>query len=368
MSTVMVIGQGASAVVAALEVQRQGGKAVIMRPPGGDGVSVKVPGIGEIGDATVLSLTGRPGSFVAKVRAGSHEVSLECGAVILAMDEFARPMPASKGVMSLTGALGDTPVAVGSAVIVLNASHPSRSSHIDAIKLASNLKRSLPCREVFVIAKEVRAMGIDEIHYLDAQLAGVVFVRTTSPPDIDEEGAAVRVADAASGTDLEIHPDLIILEDEQEAGAAPSGIGLSVPSAESGHLRQGNVSMGTASTIREGVFLCGTAGRPLLMDELITSARAAATRAMTAVMSPPAAGKVAKVDAEKCSACLTCVRTCPYSAPRMSEEFKAVVLEDLCRACGACVSMCPSRAIALEGADRPDLDELLLDALKEGAG
>lgn len=367
MSTVLVIGGGASAVVAALEVQRQGGRAAILRPPGGDNVSVKIPGVGEIGDAVVLSLSGRPGHFVAQLRAGAREVSLECGAVILAIDESFRPASPSKGLLPLSAALGDLPAAVGSVAFVLNATHPSRSSHIDAVKLAVSLKRSPPCREVYVIAPDVRILGVDEIHYLDAQLAGVVFVRSSQGPHIDAERMMVRVADAASGEDLEIRPDLIVVEDEQEADAGPSGRGLLVPSIDSGHLRQGNVSMGAASTIREEVFLCGTAGRPLLMEELITSARAAATRAMTTVASPPAPGKAARVDGKKCSACLTCVRTCPYSAPRMSEEFKAAVREDLCRACGTCVSMCPGRAISLEGADGKELDELLKQAL-EGTG
>ncbi len=368
MRTVLVIGSGASSVVAALEVQRQGGKAVILHPPGDDGVRVKIPGVGEIGDATVRSLSGRPGNFVAHLQAGGREVSLECGAVILAIDGSSRPMASTTRVMSLSAVLGGIPAAVGSAAMVLNAARPSRSSHIDAVKLAADLKRSLPCREVYIIAKEVMTMGSDEIHYLDAQLAGVIFIRTEGAPDIDAEEMTVHAVDSASGAELEVRPDLIVLEDEQEVDAAPSGRGLLVPPVDGGRLRQGNVGMGAASTIRGGVFLCGTAGRPLLVDELIISARAAATRAVTVAAPPPEAGKAAKVDAEKCSACLTCVRTCPYSAPRMSGEFKAVVLEDLCRSCGACVSMCPSRAITLEGADRADLDRMLSGALGEGTG
>jgi len=58
-------------------------------------------------------------------------------------------------------------------------------------------------------------------------------------------------------------------------------------------------------------------------------------------------GLVAEVDPEKCVACLTCVRLCPFGAPHIDEIGHAKIEPELCRACGLCVLECPARAISL---------------------
>jgi heterodisulfide reductase subunit A-like polyferredoxin len=59
-------------------------------------------------------------------------------------------------------------------------------------------------------------------------------------------------------------------------------------------------------------------------------------------------GVVASVNADKCAACLTCVRTCPYGAPNIGDEGYAIIDPASCRGCGACVAECPGKAITLK--------------------
>ncbi len=59
-------------------------------------------------------------------------------------------------------------------------------------------------------------------------------------------------------------------------------------------------------------------------------------------------GRLARVDAEKCIVCLTCVRTCPFGAPYIVDDGYAVIDPEKCKACGICVVECPARAISLE--------------------
>ncbi|MFN3921314.1 MAG: 4Fe-4S binding protein [Caldimicrobium sp.] len=59
-------------------------------------------------------------------------------------------------------------------------------------------------------------------------------------------------------------------------------------------------------------------------------------------------GVFAKVNPEKCIVCLTCVRTCPFSAASIGEVGYAVIDPKKCRACGICVRECPARAIDLK--------------------
>ncbi len=61
-------------------------------------------------------------------------------------------------------------------------------------------------------------------------------------------------------------------------------------------------------------------------------------------------GRLARVEAGKCIACLTCVRTCPFGAPRILSEGYAVIDPEKCQACGICVVECPARAIELKTA------------------
>ena len=55
----------------------------------------------------------------------------------------------------------------------------------------------------------------------------------------------------------------------------------------------------------------------------------------------------AKVDAEQCTACESCIDACPSEAIKM-EEDKAVIDADACVDCGVCVDECPVEAISME--------------------
>ena len=55
----------------------------------------------------------------------------------------------------------------------------------------------------------------------------------------------------------------------------------------------------------------------------------------------------AKVAAADCTACETCVDSCPVEAIEMKDDV-AVVNEDECTDCGDCVDACPVECITLE--------------------
>ena len=52
------------------------------------------------------------------------------------------------------------------------------------------------------------------------------------------------------------------------------------------------------------------------------------------------------VDTEKCTACGTCVDSCPVEAIKLKDN--AVVDEENCIDCGTCVDECPEGAITLD--------------------
>ncbi len=56
----------------------------------------------------------------------------------------------------------------------------------------------------------------------------------------------------------------------------------------------------------------------------------------------------AKINAEECVGCGTCVDECPENAITMGDDEIAVVDADKCTECGTCVDACPSEAISIE--------------------
>jgi NADPH-dependent glutamate synthase beta subunit-like oxidoreductase/coenzyme F420-reducing hydrogenase delta subunit/NAD-dependent dihydropyrimidine dehydrogenase PreA subunit len=67
------------------------------------------------------------------------------------------------------------------------------------------------------------------------------------------------------------------------------------------------------------------------------------------------------VDEDRCAACLTCVRVCPFGVATVART--AVMPDEKCQACGLCAALCPAAAIALKrfGAQhiQQDLSHLL---------
>lgn len=62
------------------------------------------------------------------------------------------------------------------------------------------------------------------------------------------------------------------------------------------------------------------------------------------------------VDEDRCVACLTCVRICPFGVATVSRT--AIMPQEKCQACGLCAALCPAAAIALKrfGAERVQQD------------
>ena len=65
-------------------------------------------------------------------------------------------------------------------------------------------------------------------------------------------------------------------------------------------------------------------------------------------------GTGAQVLIDKCVACLTCLRVCPFDIPRVTDAAR--IESSLCQACGICIAECPANAIIARGRD---LDQLI---------
>jgi heterodisulfide reductase subunit A-like polyferredoxin len=224
-----------------------------------------------------------------------------------------------------------------------------------AVKNALKIKEINPGANIYILYKDVRTYGFKEELYTKARKEGIIFIRYSNDrlPRAGSIDGKLEVVtfDPILGEELILSPDFLVLATPMvpsEGNEELSKI-LKVPLTEEGFFHEAHVKLAPVDFASEGIFLCGTAHSPKFIDETIAQAQAAAGRATTilAKQQLEVGGAVCQVDTEKCKACLTCVRVCPYDVPYINEDGVAVIEVAKCRGCGVCAAECPREAIQL---------------------
>lgn len=235
----------------------------------------------------------------------------------------------------------------------------SRTCCAESVKNALAVKKRNPKTEVFILFRDLRTYGFMEHYYRKAREAGVVFIRFPDdrPPEVTREELpsgrlAVTVEDAATGETIRLSPDLVVLAAATvpSEGAGALGTMLKVPLNEDGFFMETHAKLAPMDLPSQGVFLCGGAHSPKFATESIYQAQGAVARAMNILSQKNlmVGGVVAAVDQEKCAACLTCVRVCPFNVPKINREGVAEIEAVACQGCGTCAGECPAKAIQLQ--------------------
>jgi len=233
-----------------------------------------------------------------------------------------------------------------------------------AAKNALRLVEQNPGTRVFVLYnRDIRTYGFQEALYTRAREAGVVFVRYTegSQPQINsDERLEITVQDEVLGQPITLDTDLLVLSQAliPAEGSRELAELLKFSCTLEGFFLEAHVKLQPVDFATEGIFLAGAAHYPKLLDETIAQAGAAAARAASILSKDKleVGGVVAVVDPAKCTACLTCVRICPFGAARINPTLVGVggivgaaeITAAACRGCGLCPAECPARAIQLQ--------------------
>jgi heterodisulfide reductase subunit A-like polyferredoxin len=234
------------------------------------------------------------------------------------------------------------------------------------MKNAIRIKLFNPNCRVSVLYKNIVTYGFREEYYTEARQLGVVFTRYTDkqPPEIIPIGdrVVVRVKDLALDRWLTLPADLVPLSMSiaPAQGTQKMAEMLQVPLSSEGFFEEAQMKLRPMDFMREGIFLAGMAHYPKFIEESISHAQAAASRALTLLSQGESlhlGGIVAVVDPEKCVGCLTCTRTCPFSIPQVVEQEDRMGVGGLggaafidsaqCQGCGTCTGECPANAIQL---------------------
>jgi heterodisulfide reductase subunit A-like polyferredoxin len=223
-----------------------------------------------------------------------------------------------------------------------------------SVKNALRLKEINPDVDIFILYRDMRTYGLAEDYYREAREKGVIFIRFEKdmPPVVESSdgGLMVRVMDHVLREEVEIEADLVGLAIGIEGMEdQPVASHFKLPINSEGFFMEAHMKLRPVDFASEGNYLAGLAHGPKPIKDTIAQAEAAAARAVTILsrerMYLP--GEKAWVEPERCVACLTCVRACPYHVPTINEEGVAYIEPAACQGCGICTSVCPRKAIQL---------------------
>jgi len=209
--------------------------------------------------------------------------------------------------------------------------------------------------------------GFFETYYTRAKALGVLFFQydPENKPMVrmEDGGCLVTTRDLLLDLPVEINADCVI---------HATGIQPDLPAAladqygaeldEFKFFKEADSKFRPVDSMNYRVFSCGLSLKPCTIEEAVTSAEAAAMRAVR-VLSQDCliSGKIVAITrAASCSLCEMCVDTCPYGARFVdSIDEKIVVDPAACQGCGVCAVVCPSGSASLEGQDRRQMLDVI---------
>jgi heterodisulfide reductase subunit A len=230
----------------------------------------------------------------------------------------------------------------------------SRTCCASAVKNALKIKEHNPDAQIYVLYRDMRTYGLLESYYAKARKEGVLFVRYVpeGKPEVKRNGnrLSVHFTDRVLKERVEVEPDLLVLSSATVPRQNEElAVLLKVPRTAEGFFLEAHMKLRPVDFATDGIYLAGSGHGPKLINESISQASAAVARACTILSKDKmlVGGVVAVVDGERCAACLTCVRVCPYEVPVINAKGEAEINVSKCKGCGSCAAECPARAIEL---------------------
>ncbi len=231
----------------------------------------------------------------------------------------------------------------------------------EAIKNAITAKTKNPSVEIIVLFRDIRTYGFKEIYYRKAREMGIIFIEydEEKPPKLIPENNHLNIeVETKKMGKIIIPTDQFVLS----AGIVANGkeneelaMMLKVPINEDKFYLEAHVKLRPVDFATEGIFVAGLAHAPKTIEDCISQANAAVSRACTILSKNQieVEGKVARIDPARCKGCGMCVENCAYNAIELIIDKRfgkiASINQALCKGCGACSGNCRCAAIDVLG-------------------
>ncbi len=347
-----------------------------------------------LNEAKLIKVEGYLGNFKGVVQSKGSETAVDFGAAVVATGarnfepkglfdygKDPRVITQAQLEMMLGSAVKANTITMIQCVGARNPEREycGRTCCIDAAKNAIRIKKANKSANVYILYRDMRTYGVMEKLYETARDLGVIFVKfdAEKPPKV--YGESVVVHDSMLNEDIEIASDLVVLSTPLVAGENEEINQLfKIPLDKNKFFLEAHPKLRPVDFATDGVFLCGSAQAPKLIDEAISQASAAASRACTILSRQfiETEGAVSVVNEAKCIGCGTCVAVCPYNAPSLvdvtvkAEEVtyttkKSRINPAACKGCGSCAAACPAGAITAQHFSSKEIGEAI-DAFDKG--
>jgi len=326
-------------------------------------------------NAEVTEFGGHIGNFHATITSGEKAEKIDAGAVIVTTgareykptEYLYGDSPNVLTQLELEEKIAENPDEIEKAnkIVMIQCVGSRDDEHMycsrvccgQAVKNALKIKERNPAAKIYVLHRDIRTYGSQELKYKEAREKGVQFLRYDPDhrPEVSQINGklCVKAQDMSIGATLDIRPDMVVLSAGivPDETAAALGELLKVSLDRDGFFLEAHLKLRPLDFSSEGIFLGGLAHSPKHIEESIAQARGAASRAADLLSKPSLTigGVISVVDPEKCVACLNCMRVCPYGVPEFDEETQAAYIEPAaCQGCGICAGICPNKAIEVQ--------------------
>ena len=332
--------------------------------------------------STLVEATGTTGDFTLKFLSAGTVVEKKAGAVVVATDTAVNPLnhiyglsPAAN-VVSLSEfenllAAEETKKEIQTngktvAFLVGFAHEGSPLLMKRVLNSVSEVVGMDGCSAyVYVNNMKVAEDGLERL-YMQCRDNGAIYFKLEKAPTVTQENdnLTIRFHDPVIRNDIELNPDIIVVEESLVADEANHSLAeiLRIDEGPMGFLQKENVHRLPVNSNREGIFVVGSSREVQSYSKSCSDIDNMVLRVKQLIGkgSKSIAAK-AIVDREKCTICLTCYRCCPHGA--ITWDDKAIISSIACQGCGICASECPMDAIQLVNFT----DTEISDRIKEAA-
>jgi len=164
-----------------------------------------------------------------------------------------------------------------------------------------------------------------------------------------KENLKIDIFDTTTNKLFEIKTDMVVLVPAMmpRTDATEFARLLHLTLSGDGFFLEAHPKLRPVDTFVNGTFIAGCCQAPKDIQDTVSQASAAASRAATILSQEELEidPLIAMVDEDACTGCGICVEVCPYEARTLNERKRIAEVNDaLCVGCGGCIAACPSNA------------------------